>query len=114
VILVTPSSAPVSPDESRGILDLLYAHISKPEHSSKPEHIVRHTWSEGDVVIWDNRITALYSNCDNSDFRRIMQRVPWTGDVPSGVAGPRSPGIGGPRAVNIRDHAGPYRVSDGA
>ena len=79
----------VSPDESRGILDLLYAHISKPEHSSKPEHIVRHTWSEGDVVIRDNRITAHYVNFEDDDCRRPMQRVTRKGDVPFGVSGTR-------------------------
>lgn len=73
----------VSPYESRGILDILFAHISKPEH------IVRHTWAEGDVVIWDNRITAHYANFDYGGFRRLMQRVTWKGDVPFGVAGPR-------------------------
>jgi alpha-ketoglutarate-dependent taurine dioxygenase len=68
----------VSPYESRGILDFLLAHITKPEH------IVRHTWSEGDVVLWDNRITAHYANFDYDDFRRVMQRVTWMGDVPFG------------------------------
>lgn len=71
----------LSPYESRGILDALFAHISKPEH------IVRHRWSDGDVVMWDNRITAHYANLDYGDFRRVMQRVTLVGDAPFGVAG---------------------------
>ena len=35
--------------ESRGILDLLYAHLTRPEHT------IRHRWAPGDVGIWDNR-----------------------------------------------------------
>ena len=48
----------VSDAESRDILDILYAHITKPEH------IVRHRWSVGDVVMWDNRSTVHYANRD--------------------------------------------------
>ncbi len=43
--------AGVSDAESRYLLDLLYAHITKPEH------IVRHRWQPGDVAMWDNRAT---------------------------------------------------------
>lgn len=39
----------VSEHESRAILDLLFAHLTKPEH------IVRHRWQPGDVVMCDNR-----------------------------------------------------------
>ncbi|GAB2618096.1 taurine dioxygenase [Streptomyces capparidis] len=68
----------VSDAESRGILDLLHAHITKPEH------IVRHRWAPGDVAMWDNRATAHYANRDYGDFRRIMHRVTLQGDVPVG------------------------------
>jgi taurine dioxygenase len=70
----------LSPYESRGILDALYAHISKPEH------IVRHRWTAGDVAIWDNRNTAHYANFDYGDFPRVMQRVTLVGDAPVGPA----------------------------
>ena len=69
----------VSDPESRGILDLLFAHITKPEH------IVRHQWRAGDVVMWDNRITAHYAALDYGDFRRVMHRVTVSGDVPVGI-----------------------------
>ena len=46
----------VSEAESRGILDLLYAHLTKPEH------IVRHRWRPGDVAMpeaIDDRLARL-------------------------------------------------------
>ncbi|WP_433089467.1 TauD/TfdA dioxygenase family protein [Dactylosporangium sp. CA-052675] len=70
----------VSEAESRGILDLLHAHLTKPEH------IVRHRWRVGDVAMWDNRSTAHYANRDYGTARRVMHRVTLRGDVPSGVA----------------------------
>jgi alpha-ketoglutarate-dependent taurine dioxygenase len=69
----------VSEFESRAILDLLYAHLTKPEH------IVRHRWRPGDVVMWDNRSTAHYANRDYGDARRVMHRITLRGDVPAGV-----------------------------
>ena len=41
----TSHIAGVSDAESRGLLDLFYAHLTKPEH------IVRHRWSAGDVAM---------------------------------------------------------------
>ncbi|GAB2569752.1 taurine dioxygenase [Paractinoplanes abujensis] len=71
----------VSEFESRAILDLLYAHLTKPEH------IVRHRWAPGDVAIWDNRSTAHYANRDYGTERRVMHRITLRGDVPVGVNG---------------------------
>ncbi|ASR02218.1 TauD/TfdA family dioxygenase [Gordonia rubripertincta] len=70
----------VSEAESRGILDLLYAHITKPEH------IVRHRWRLGDLVLWDNRNTLHYANRDYGDNRRVMHRITLRGDAPVGPA----------------------------
>ncbi|AFA72272.1 taurine dioxygenase [Gordonia polyisoprenivorans VH2] len=72
----------VSDAESRGILDLLYAHLTKPEH------IVRHRWRLGDLVLWDNRNTLHYANRDYGDNRRVMHRITLRGDEP---IGPRQP-----------------------
>jgi taurine dioxygenase len=69
----------VSDAESRHLLDLFFAHITKPEH------IVRHRWAEGDVAMWDNRATAHYANRDYGDARRVMHRVTLRGDAPVGV-----------------------------
>ena len=76
----TSHLAGVSDAESRHLLDLFYAHITKPEH------IVRHRWSVGDVVMWDNRSTVHYANRDYGDQRRVMHRITLRGDEPVGPA----------------------------
>ncbi|WP_431729468.1 TauD/TfdA dioxygenase family protein [Verrucosispora sp. TAA-831] len=72
----------VSEAESRAILDLLYAHLTKPEH------LVRHRWRTGDVAMWDNRSTAHYANRDYGDARRVVHRITLRGDRPSGPVTP--------------------------
>ncbi|ABG94282.1 MULTISPECIES: TauD/TfdA family dioxygenase [Rhodococcus] len=74
----TSHIAGVSEAESRGILDFLYAHLTKPEH------IVRHRWRLGDLVLWDNRSTAHYANRDYGTQHRVMHRITLEGDVPVG------------------------------
>ncbi|MET9128903.1 MULTISPECIES: TauD/TfdA family dioxygenase [Streptomyces] len=69
----------VSEHESRGILDILYAHLTKPEHT------VRHRWQPGDVALWDNRATSHYANRDYGDQHRVMHRITLRGDVPVGT-----------------------------
>jgi alpha-ketoglutarate-dependent taurine dioxygenase len=75
----TSHIAGVSEHESRALLDLFYAHLTKPEH------IVRHRWAAGDVAMWDNRSTAHYGNRDYGDARRVMHRITLRGDAPVGV-----------------------------
>ena len=67
----------VSDAESRGILDLLFAHLTKPEHT------IRHRWQTGDVGIWDNRSTCHYANRDYTQVR-TMRRITLAGDRPVG------------------------------
>ncbi|MFE6825019.1 TauD/TfdA dioxygenase family protein [Streptomyces sp. NPDC057690] len=69
----------VSEYESRGLLDILYAHLTKPEH------LVRHRWRPGDVALWDNRSTAHYANRDYGDRHRVMHRITLRGDRPRGT-----------------------------
>lgn len=64
--------------DSDRLLQLFFSHITKPEH------LIRHRWSEGDVVFWDNRSTAHYANNDYGDFRRLMHRITLRGDEPAG------------------------------
>lgn len=71
----------MSEAESRHLLDLFYAHLTRPEH------VVRHRWRLGDVVMWDNRSTAHYANRDYGDARRVMHRITFSGDAPVGVPG---------------------------
>jgi alpha-ketoglutarate-dependent taurine dioxygenase len=67
----------VSDAESRAILDLLFAHLTKPEHT------IRHRWRAGDVGIWDNRSTSHYANRDYKEVR-TMRRITLAGDRPVG------------------------------
>jgi taurine dioxygenase len=60
------------------LLDIFFAHITKPEH------LTRHHWSAGDVVMWDNRSTAHYADNDYGSFRRVMHRITLKGDIPVG------------------------------
>ncbi len=74
----------VSDAESRSLLDLFYAHITKPEH------VVRHRWQPGDVAMWDNRATQHYAVADFDQHPREMRRITVAGDVPVSVDGRRS------------------------
>ena len=67
----------MSDAESRAILDLLFAHLTKPEHT------IRHRWRAGDVGIWDNRSTSHYANRDYTEVR-TMRRITLAGDRPVG------------------------------
>jgi taurine dioxygenase len=67
--------------ESAALLDLLY------RHATAPEHVVRHRWQEGDVVLWDNRSTMHLGVRDYGDAHRVLHRVTLAGDHPVGPAG---------------------------
>ncbi len=60
------------------------------EHATRPELVYRHSWRDGDFVIWDNRAT-MHRACPYEDtvYRREMRRVTTldTGD-PTRVAQP--------------------------
>ncbi|SPA55576.1 TauD/TfdA dioxygenase family protein [Cupriavidus taiwanensis] len=63
-------------DESRDLLDQLFAH------SVKPAHIYRHQWQPHDLVFWDNRsLLHLAAGCP-PELRRVMYRTTIEGDVP--------------------------------
>lgn len=55
--------------ESRPIIEYLYAH------ASRPEFVYRHRWSEGDVVMWDNRCLLHYAVHDYGDAARLLHRM---------------------------------------
>lgn len=63
-------------EESRAILDFLFAH------STRHEFIYRHRWRQGDVVIWDNRSLMHYAVADYGDEPRYMERTTVIGDRP--------------------------------
>ena len=81
----------VSAQESKAILDLLYAELTRPEYT------VRFRWEPGSVAFWDNRATSHLapSDVDHLDLRRTMHRVTLVGDVPVGPDGRESELVAG-------------------
>jgi taurine dioxygenase len=63
-------------DESRAVLDQLFAH------SVMPGHVYRHRWQPHDMVFWDNRsLMHLAAGCPDH-HRRTLYRTTIEGDVP--------------------------------
>lgn len=64
--------------ESREILDFLFAHCHQP-------HLIyRHMWAPGDLVIWDNRCTCHLAVADyDMAEHRHMIRTSVEGDIPA-------------------------------
>ena len=63
-------------DESRAILEVLFAQVHVPEYQ------FRVRWTPGTVVFWDNRSTQHYAANDYYPERRRMERTAVVGDVP--------------------------------
>lgn len=55
--------------ESKHMLSLL------SEHNNNPDFQIRHKWSQGDVVLWDNLATQHYAAGDYYPQHRVMHRV---------------------------------------
>ncbi|MFC8512382.1 TauD/TfdA dioxygenase family protein [Streptomyces sp. NPDC057257] len=79
----------LSPGESRKILDLLQAYVTRPEN------ILRHRWSENQLVLFDNRITQHYAVDNYDGLPRRLHRVTVAGDIPVGIEGKESYSIEG-------------------
>ncbi|MFF4310986.1 TauD/TfdA dioxygenase family protein [Streptomyces sp. NPDC001507] len=79
----------LSKDESRRILDLLQAYVTRPEN------ILRHRWSPNQLVLFDNRITQHYAVDNYDGAPRRLNRVTVAGDVPVGIEGKESYSIEG-------------------
>jgi taurine dioxygenase len=78
----TDNIVDLSPQESRWILEYLFAQLSRPEYT------VRFHWEPGSVAFWDNRATAHLGPQDlASDVERVLHRVTIIGDVPVGPDG---------------------------
>jgi taurine dioxygenase len=73
-----------SSSDSQHLLSVLQEHIIRLENT------VRWRWTQGDVVIWDNRATQHYAINDYGDQHRVVRRVTLAGDVPVSVDGRRS------------------------
>ncbi|MFB9264008.1 TauD/TfdA dioxygenase family protein [Bradyrhizobium erythrophlei] len=70
--------------DGQRLFDLFQSHITAPENT------MRWNWKEGDVAIWDNRVTHHYAVNDYGDQHRIVRRATIDGDVPVSVDGRRS------------------------
>jgi alpha-ketoglutarate-dependent taurine dioxygenase len=81
----------VSARESRALLDLLYAEITRPEYT------VRFRWEAGSVAFWDNRATAHLAprDLEHLDVQRTLHRITLIGDRPVGPDGRESDLISG-------------------
>ncbi|MFF3610497.1 TauD/TfdA dioxygenase family protein [Streptomyces sp. NPDC002580] len=79
----------LSVGESRKILDLLQAYVTRPEN------VLRWRWSPNQLVLFDNRITQHYAIDNYDDQPRRLHRVTVAGDVPVGVEGKESTSIAG-------------------
>lgn len=55
--------------DSEATLDALWAHVAKPEFS------VAHTWTEGDVLMWDNMATLHRRDAFTPTARRVLHRT---------------------------------------
>lgn len=64
----------MEPDESRAYLDELL------ERSTAPEHVYRHEWEVGDLVIWDNRGVLHRALPYDPSSPRDMHRTTLSGD----------------------------------
>lgn len=70
----------VTAEESRRLLDILFAQVVRPEFT------VRFRWQERTVAFWDNRSTQHYAVADYLPERRIMHRATILGERPVGPA----------------------------
>ncbi|MER5397628.1 TauD/TfdA family dioxygenase [Streptomyces sp. NPDC002599] len=81
--------AGLSVGESRKILDLLQAYVTRPEN------VLRWRWSPNQLVLFDNRITQHYAIDNYDGLPRRLHRVTVAGDVPVGIEGEESHSITG-------------------
>ncbi len=63
-------------EESKPLLDYLFAQCVKPELTS------RVSWTPGTLVVWDNRCSQHCAINDYDGHRRVMRRITIAGDTP--------------------------------
>jgi len=65
-----------SEEESRPLLEYLY------QHQVRVEHTCRFVWRPNSIALWDNRCALHNPVNDYHGFRRIMLRISLAGDKP--------------------------------
>ncbi|MCA3713653.1 MAG: TauD/TfdA family dioxygenase, partial [Phenylobacterium sp.] len=65
-----------TPEESQALLGFLFAHLTREEF------IYRHRWTEGDLLMWDNRCTMHFAEGGYDGHLRVMHRTTVQGEVP--------------------------------
>lgn len=65
-----------APEESQALLGFLFAHLTREEF------IYRHRWTEGDLLMWDNRCTMHFAEGGYDGHLRVMHRTTVQGEVP--------------------------------
>ncbi|ANS62834.1 taurine catabolism dioxygenase [Streptomyces lincolnensis] len=95
----------LGPSDSRDLLRIFQAYVTRPEN------LVGVTWTPGDLVLFDNRITQHYAP-DYGDLPRLLHRVTVAGDVPAGVDGTLSHVLKGDDASHYTPGAPPETNSD--
>lgn len=58
----------MSEPDAEELVRFLYAH------STREDNVVRHRWSPGDVVVWDNRVVLHRGDHDQVVADRVMHR----------------------------------------
>jgi taurine dioxygenase len=74
----------LSSSDSADLLRLFQSYVTRPEN------ILRWTWSPNQLLVFDNRITQHYGVDNYDDHPRRLNRVTVAGEVPTGVDGRRS------------------------
>ncbi len=72
----TARFAGMTGEESKPLLDYLFAHQSKPEFTC------RFSWQAGDIALWDNRCVLHNPVNDYHGHKRLMHRVTLKGERP--------------------------------
>lgn len=79
----------LSKSESVALIKIFQSYVTRPEN------VVRWSWSPNQLVIFDNRITQHYAIDNYDNLPRRLNRVTVAGDVPVGVDGRPSRAIVG-------------------
>jgi len=74
--LMTEYIVDMDPNESRDLLEVIYAHMEKPEF------VYEHVWRPGDLVMWDNRCTVHARTDFDPNERRVLRRMTIRGEIP--------------------------------